>query len=84
MFYNKICCILLIIMCPVFHQELLQSFQSHLPQIQKIPVSQSVSFFLTEEVLVFFPVLLIPQMQSSHREEARFCPAHHSFRVIRT
>ena len=80
----KICCILLIIMCFVFHQGYLRSVRYY--QLHKLEslTSQAPSFSSAEAVSASYPVLSVPRMPFSRPASGRCGQALHSYRVIRT
>ena len=80
----KICCILLIIMCFVFHQEYLRSVRYYQLHKREILTSQASAFSSAEAVSASSPVLSVPQMPFSRPASGRCGQALHSYRVIRT
>ena len=78
----KICSILLVIMCLVFHLRFLRSDQCYQLHKRESQASQASSFFSVEAVLVYFPVLSVPQMPFFRPASGQCGQALHSYRVI--
>ena len=80
----KLCRILLIIMCFVFHQGYLRSVQYYQLHKRGSLTSQASSFSSAEAVSASSPVLSVPQMPFSRPASERCGQALHSYRAIRT